>query len=57
MLVILVASVSAIIVFSRRFAKYLRPESTEPTPSDDVWTMHKLTNSQDPNHDSDIDDD
>lgn len=55
LLVILVASVSAIVVFSRRYTTYLRPESREPTPSDDVWAMHKLTESQDPDHETDED--
>lgn len=55
LLVILVASASAIVVFSRRYRKYLRPESREPTPSDDVWAMHKLTGWEDTDHATDED--
>ncbi len=55
LLIILTASASAIVVFSRRFRKYLRPESREPTPSGDVWTMHKLTDWEDPAHETDED--
>ena len=53
LLVILVASASAVVVFSRRYGKYLRSESRKPTPIDDVWTMHKLTDSQDPDRETD----
>jgi len=43
-LVILIAFVtaaSAIVVFSRRFRRWLGREETKPTSSEDVWAMHK----------------
>lgn len=56
LLVILATSVCAILVFSRRFKEYLKSESREPTPSDDVWPMHKLTNREDSDHAADEND-
>lgn len=32
---------TAIIIFSRRFRDFLRSESATPTPSEDLWAMHK----------------
>lgn len=41
--VVLVFAWLVIVVFSRRFRAYLAPPPRPPpTPSDDVWAMHKL---------------
>lgn len=40
MIVFLVASI-AIVLFSRRFRQYLSGKKGDPTPTEDVWAMHK----------------
>ncbi|MBX3396438.1 MAG: hypothetical protein KF841_13830 [Phycisphaerae bacterium] len=40
-LVTFFAGATAIIVFSRRFRTLLRSEAAPPTPSEDLWAMHK----------------
>ena len=57
LLTIFAAAASAIIVFSRRYGKYLQSESREPTPSDDVWSMHKLEDWDDSDQHDDEDED
>ncbi|MFQ5424347.1 MAG: hypothetical protein ACE5F9_10255 [Phycisphaerae bacterium] len=42
LVVVLVATSIAIIVFSRNFRRYLMRRAPQPTPNDDVWQMHKL---------------
>jgi len=56
LLVILTASAGAIIVFSRRFRAFLTRQAGPPTPSNDVWSMHKLPDEADANHRRDQDD-
>lgn len=40
-LIIFVAAVAAIIRFTQRFRSLILTGPSEPTPSDDVWAMHK----------------
>lgn len=41
-LLVLVVSASAIVVFSRRFRSFLLRGKRKPTPNSDVWSMHQL---------------
>jgi hypothetical protein len=42
LIVILLFAAIAIVVFSRRYRAYLLRGRQKPTPSDDIWAMHKL---------------
>ena len=42
LLLVLAASATAIVVFSRRFKAYLTRDRPPATPSEDVWSMHRL---------------
>ena len=42
LLVVLAVASVAIIRFSRNYRRYLLQDPRTPTPSDDVWKMHKL---------------
>ncbi|MBN2560344.1 MAG: hypothetical protein JXQ75_05380 [Phycisphaerae bacterium] len=42
LLIILLVSATAIVVFSRRFRAYLAPGRRRPTRYEDVWSMHRL---------------
>lgn len=42
LLVVLAVASVAIIRFSRNYRRYLLKDPRTPTPSDDVWKMHKL---------------
>ena len=42
LLVVLIFAAIAIVVFSRRYRRYLLRGRQAPTPSDDLWTMHRL---------------
>jgi hypothetical protein len=41
-LITFVTAAAAIVVFSRRFRRWIGREKKKPTPSEDVWAMHKL---------------
>ncbi|MCG8407342.1 MAG: hypothetical protein MI923_19260 [Phycisphaerales bacterium] len=47
LIVIAITCSAAIIIFSRRFKKYLTGGASTPTPSDDVWAMHRLPEERD----------
>lgn len=40
LIVVFLAGAGAIVVFSRRFRDYLKPNASSPTPNEDVWAMH-----------------
>lgn len=48
LLLVFAAGSYAIIRFSRNYRRYLLREPPKPTPTDDVWKMHKLPEEEDP---------
>lgn len=53
-LITFVTGAAAIVVFSRRFRRWIGREKKKPTPDEDVWAMHKLP--EDEPHDDDLQD-
>ena len=51
LLLILFVGIGAIIVFSRRYRAYLLVGDRKPTPDTDVWSMHRLPQEDDRDHD------
>jgi hypothetical protein len=49
LLFIFFTSAWVIIRFSKRYRSYLLRERPPPTPSEDVWRMHRLPDDEDPN--------